>query len=144
MTKATKRLTEKQTDESVRLSEDTHSAVFAMFFSILAGLAVVSGLGYAFIRSTVVKPISALAGTMNILANGNLNASVDGAERRDEIGAMAKAVQVFKDNGLKARDLEAQAVQARSMTEAERARAAEVDSRRAGEMAEATNGLAEG
>jgi methyl-accepting chemotaxis protein len=57
---------------------------------------------------------------------------------------MAKAVEVFKDNELKARRLEADAAQVRNQSEAERQRTAEIDRRRAAEMAEATSGLAEG
>jgi len=45
------------------------------------------------------KPISKLTIAMNRLARGDLDTDVDPG-RSDEIGAMAKAVQVFKDNAL--------------------------------------------
>jgi methyl-accepting chemotaxis protein len=141
---ATAKLTDKQVTESGEITSTTERAILMVFFTILAGFILVCAIGYAVVRATVVKPISALSATMDILAKGDLEASVQGADRRDEIGAMARAVQVFKDTGVKARDLEAQTAQDRHMTEAERARAAEQDRRRAGEMAEATAGLAAG
>jgi methyl-accepting chemotaxis protein len=45
----------------------------------------------------VARPVTALTGAMGRLASGDTEAAVPGAERRDEIGAMARAVQVFKD-----------------------------------------------
>jgi methyl-accepting chemotaxis protein len=48
------------------------------------------------------KPISDMAATMEDLAKGNYNAQIPGLERADEIGQMAAAVQVFKENGLEA------------------------------------------
>ncbi|MDH6266574.1 methyl-accepting chemotaxis protein [Rhizobium sp. SG_E_25_P2] len=144
ITAATAKLTDKQVTESAKITSTTEHAILMVFFAILAGFMLVCAIGYAVVRATVVKPISALSATMDILAKGDLEASVQGADRRDEIGAMARAVQVFKDTGVKARDLEAQTAQDRHMTEAERARAAEQDRRRAGEMAEATAGLAAG
>ncbi len=78
---------------------------------IAAGLLAAAALvGFAFSRS-ITKPISRLTGTMNALAEGHLETEVTGAGRSDEIGDMAKAVQVFKENALKVNE----------MTEGERA-----------------------
>ncbi len=57
---------------------------------------------------------------------------------------MARAVQVFKDNGLAARALELEAQATRTASDAERARIAEADRKRANDMAVATTGLGEG
>ncbi len=62
------------------------------FAGLLSGVA-----GFVIIRS-VSRPISALTGTMSQLAAHDLSATVNGQERGDEVGAMAKAVQVFKDS----------------------------------------------
>jgi methyl-accepting chemotaxis protein len=74
---------------------------------LLAGAAVV---GFLFSR-TLTRPISRLTSTMGALASGKLDVEVGGAERGDEIGEMAKAVQVFKESALKVEQ----------MTEGERA-----------------------
>jgi len=63
-------------------------------------LAVVAALGLLFSRS-ITKPISRLTETMEALAEGDLDVDVRGAQRRDELGAMARAVEVFRANGLK-------------------------------------------
>jgi methyl-accepting chemotaxis protein len=104
----------------------------------------VLAFGFLGIRSWVVRPIQSMSKTMNILANGDLSVEVSGTQRRDEVGTMAKAVQVFKDNGLRTRELERQSEANRTASEAEQARIAAADRQRAEEMAQATSGLAEG
>jgi methyl-accepting chemotaxis protein len=46
----------------------------------------------------IARPISSLAGTMLSLSTGHRDVAVDGTERKDEVGDMAKALLVFKDN----------------------------------------------
>jgi methyl-accepting chemotaxis protein len=83
-----------------------------MMLLIGAGLlAVVAAIGLLFSR-TITRPITRLTGTMQALAQGDLATEVRGAERTDELGAMARAVEVFRENGLKVAE----------MTEAEAAR----------------------
>ncbi|THV22964.1 methyl-accepting chemotaxis protein [Peteryoungia ipomoeae] len=130
--------------ESDVLSANADYTITTTIVGVIGGLVVVLILGFFAIRGWLVRPIRALSNTMVVLANGDLSAEVDGIERRDEIGGMAKAVQVFKDNGLRARELEREAESNRSAGEAERARVAEAERIRAQEMAEATSGLAEG
>src|SRR5690606_32045922 len=60
----------------------------------------------------ITRPMTRLTGTMQALAQGDLATQVQGAERTDELGAMARAVEVFRENGLKVAE----------MTEAEAAR----------------------
>ncbi len=113
--------------------------------SLVAGVILaVLVLGFVAVRAWLVKPIGDLSNTMSVLATGNFDVAVDGIDRRDEVGSMAKAVQVFKDNGLRALELERSAEATRSAGEAERLRNAEVERQRTQEMAQATSGLAEG
>ncbi|MBB4952863.1 methyl-accepting chemotaxis protein [Agrobacterium vitis] len=130
--------------ESDNLSEQTHTSVILTLAAVAIGMFAVLVFGFVAIRSWLVKPIQQMSETMNVLANGNLNAEVSGTDRRDEVGTMAKAVQVFKDNGLRARELEREAESTRTASEAERARAAAADRQRAEDMAQATSGLADG
>ncbi|MBO9133923.1 HAMP domain-containing protein [Rhizobium sp. B230/85] len=130
--------------ESDRLTSVTNGTIMTTLIIVAVGLVAVLVLGFLAVRSWLVSPIQKLAKTMNVLANGNLDATVDGVDRRDEIGTMAKAVQVFKDNGLRAKELERDAEQTRTASEAERSRVAQADRQRAHEMAQATSGLANG
>ena len=57
---------------------------------------------------------------MRALADGRLDTPVEGTSRGDEIGAMASAVQIFKDNGRKARELEITAEKERLSRDAEK------------------------
>jgi methyl-accepting chemotaxis protein len=68
---------------------------------------------------SVIRPLARLVKTMGVLAQGDLSAEVDGKERGDEVGSMAKAVQVFKDNAVALRESEAQAEQQRRIADEE-------------------------
>ncbi len=72
--------------------------------------------------SSIGEPIGNLTQTMRRLARGEMNATIAGADRRDEIGDMARAVQVFKDAGLEKLQLEEEARRLAAQTEAERAK----------------------
>ena len=63
-------------------------------------LAIAAVLGFFFARS-ISRPISRLTHTMETLAEGDLAVEVSGGHRGDEIGAMARAVEVFRQNGLR-------------------------------------------
>ncbi|WP_035658518.1 HAMP domain-containing methyl-accepting chemotaxis protein, partial [Bradyrhizobium sp. STM 3809] len=56
----------------------------------------------------LVRPLQAITRVMTELATGNLAVLVPGAERRDELGEMARAVEVFKVNAAARQHLEAE------------------------------------
>ncbi|WP_166297778.1 methyl-accepting chemotaxis protein [Bradyrhizobium sp. 2S1] len=63
---------------------------------LLLGLAVAMWIGIA----GMSRPIARLKAAMEALARNDLTAAVPGKQRRDEIGEMARSVEVFKANGL--------------------------------------------
>ena len=65
-------------------------------------------------------PIQSATQALQRLAGGDLSVSVADVERRDEIGALARALDVFKRNMAQARELERQAGATRAQTEADR------------------------
>jgi methyl-accepting chemotaxis protein len=90
--------------------------------SVLSMTLVASlGLAFSLLRS-VVRPIGLLTAAMKRLANKDLDASIPGARRRDELGAMAKAVEVFKTAAIENARLERQAAESTAKAETERAR----------------------
>jgi len=110
------------------------------------GLAML-GIGVSImwlVARSIAAPIGSMTSAMSSLANDNLDATIPGIGRADEIGSMASAVQVFKENGLKARELEQLAETNRHSSEAERRRVAELEAKRAAEMQHATENLAHG
>jgi len=68
----------------------------------------------------IARPILALAGAMHDLAERRLETAVPGQDRRDEIGGMAQAVQVFKANLVETDQLRATQAEQRRQAEAER------------------------
>jgi len=97
---------------SAQRTLDAHNeALFWLvwIFSLMcAGGLVAAGCGYFIVRR-VTRPIEQLSGIMQRLATRDLNVHVPGTERRDELGAMARAVEVFKENTLAKDRLEAAA-----------------------------------
>jgi methyl-accepting chemotaxis protein len=81
------------------------------------------GVSVAIVRG-VVGPIATMTRAMDKLAEGDTSVAIPALENRDEIGRMAKAVQVFKDNKEEA-DRLAAAQQADEAAKA--ARAARID-----------------
>ncbi|MGQ2917455.1 MULTISPECIES: methyl-accepting chemotaxis protein [Rhizobium] len=68
----------------------------------------------------VTRPISRLTNAMMELANGNLSIDVPGAGRSDEIGEMARAVEIFREAAIRNRELEMQADANREKAERDR------------------------
>ena len=78
------------------------SAAMDMAVNVMLVLSVVGlFLGAAtawFIGTGIARPIVAITGAMKELAGRNMSVEVPGQDYKDEIGEMAEAVQVFKDN----------------------------------------------
>ena len=77
-----------------------HSQIRTRNIIISVGLAaVILGLAFGFwIGRSVTRPLDGLAGVMKRLADGDTSAHIPATKARDEIGAMARAVIVFRDN----------------------------------------------
>jgi methyl-accepting chemotaxis protein len=76
---------------------------------------------FAFVVSRGVSgPLLAIATVMARLAKGDNDVSVRGTTRGDEIGAMAMAVQVFKDNALAMAKLKAEQEELKAKAEREK------------------------
>jgi methyl-accepting chemotaxis protein len=78
------------------------------------------GLLALFIGRGVSRPIAAMTQAMRELASGKLDLTVPGAGRRDEIGEMAGAVEIFKQNAIERMRLEAEAAETAARTVAQR------------------------
>jgi methyl-accepting chemotaxis protein len=67
--------------------------------------------------STLIKRITR---TMSQLAGGDLSVEIEGAERRDQIGNMARAVSIFKDNAIRIAEVETEKNRLAAQTEQDR------------------------
>ncbi len=103
-------------DRSFSAAADSNRMVLAGAGSALVlGLACALLIGYG-----IASPVRAMTHAMVRLAEGDLDAAVPALRRRDEIGRMAAAVQVFKENGQRMRRLEREAGEQKRAAEAEK------------------------
>jgi methyl-accepting chemotaxis protein len=65
-----------------------------------AGILLIMLVVSMFVARSITGPLQRMTAAMKDLAAGNVDASVPGLRRRDEIGEMAGAVEVFKSNAI--------------------------------------------
>ncbi|MFC7333786.1 methyl-accepting chemotaxis protein [Rhodocista pekingensis] len=86
----------------------------------LAGTVLFMALAVWMAVANVSRPLQRIVATMTRLAGGDLSVRVDGDDRRDEIGATAKAVRVFQKSMLDAARLREEQTALEARTEAEK------------------------
>ncbi|CAN5904417.1 methyl-accepting chemotaxis protein [soil metagenome] len=108
------------------------------------GALLLGALSVFMSRKEIAGPIAVMTQAMEQLASGDLSTHVAGKERKDEIGAMARAVQVFKENGLALTTAEAEKVRMEAQTGEERQRAEAERAALAAEQAHVVDSVGEG
>ncbi len=99
------------------IAADFAATMLRLGLIALVILAAMGAAAWALTRD-IAQPLAALKGDMDALAAGDSSISVTATDRADEVGAMARAVLVFRDNARQAEALRAeqaaqQAAQAR-------------------------------
>ncbi len=89
------------------------------FGSIVVALALVAGL----LGRAIARQVSTMTETMVRLAGGDLDVDIRGGEKTNEMGRMARAVTVFRDNARERRRLEAMQAEEASRAEVIRRKA---------------------
>ncbi|MBU1334656.1 MAG: HAMP domain-containing protein [Alphaproteobacteria bacterium] len=107
---------------SMRDAAETSAFNAMLTLAISAGAGIVVGLGVSLLvgRRTIVNPVRDLTHTMIELADGKLDVTISNSDAKDEIGAMARAVEVFRQNGKRVAALSAEEA-ARNLSIVERA-----------------------
>jgi methyl-accepting chemotaxis protein len=107
--------------EATKTRTDTTISSTILTQEIVAGLAFGLGCIIAFlIARGIVGPLGRMTRAMGVLAAGDVKVEIPGRGNRDEIGDMAKAVQVFKDNMIEADRLRAEQEKQKQQSEAQR------------------------
>jgi methyl-accepting chemotaxis protein len=77
---------------------------------VIMGFALVGGIAFALVIGQVgiARPIGRINAVLAELARGNYQVAAYGAERRDEVGDIAKAAETFRANGMEADRLRAE------------------------------------
>ncbi len=109
----------------MRKAAETQAAAIAdqverqMLLTLLGAVLALVGLSFVIGRA-ISKPISGMTDAMGRLADGDLEVVVPGRDAGNEIGRMAKAVEVFRDNARERLSLEAAQREAEARAAAER------------------------
>ncbi|GEO83951.1 MULTISPECIES: HAMP domain-containing methyl-accepting chemotaxis protein [Alphaproteobacteria] len=134
-----------QTTDAVIVEADSVSA-FALYatlgFMLVACVLAVAAVALSILR--VVRPIGQITQAMNGLAGGDTASEIPFGGRKDELGEMAAAVAVFRDNAIERANLERKAEENRNLSEEERVAREEQKAREAAEVQFAVDQLAEG
>ncbi|HEY8336648.1 MAG TPA: methyl-accepting chemotaxis protein [Tardiphaga sp.] len=101
-------LNTKGATKAVNQARDTYASAKVTTY-LVAAIALLIGVASGFVVIfRVTNPLQRMNAAMGVIAGGNLEEKIVDTDRRDEIGDMAKALQVFKDNGLRVREMEAE------------------------------------
>jgi methyl-accepting chemotaxis protein len=115
------------TDRQVALLNNDASAANAeiatlsnlLWLILGVGLGIAAVVAFLTVRA-IVYPVRGMTEAMRVLADGNTQAEVPALERRDEIGLMARAVQVFKENMIESERLRKDNEETKKRAEADR------------------------
>ncbi|NBB52638.1 HAMP domain-containing protein [Rhizobium sp. CRIBSB] len=95
----------------------------AIRYGVLIGFAAIGMVFFAYlVVRSVVNPINRLKGAMNDIAEERVDVSIEGTERRDEIGGMAQTLVVLRDSVRERIDLRDREVQQQASLNGERER----------------------
>ena len=107
-----------EVDESEAMAAVTEMEVLMLMVAAVGVLAIaVAGF---LAGQSMAKPIIGMTTSMGVLADGNLEAEIPSQDRVDEIGKMAAAVQVFKENAIEVKRLEAEQKESEKRAEQEK------------------------
>ncbi len=84
------------------------SRTIAIMIGVAAGSIALGALAAWTISGGIVGPLSRMTGTMGRLADGDTGVDIPARDHRDEVGAMAKAVEIFRDKMVEADRLRAE------------------------------------
>jgi methyl-accepting chemotaxis protein len=88
--------------DGIRVAAQTE--LYVTVAAVVGLLGLTTAVGAAMIRA-IVRPLSNHIGTMQRLAAGETDLVIMHADRRDEVGGMAKAIAVFRDQAVENRRL---------------------------------------
>ena len=126
------------------LTNQTNSTILTSL--VVVGIVFAMGIIVAiFVASRgITTPIARLRERMASLAGGETTAEIDGMDRKDEVGQMAVAVQVFRESAIERIRLEQETEANRSLSEKERIAREQQKAKEAADVKFAVDNLATG
>ena len=102
-----------------KAERELRSAIWLTIGGVIAAVLVAAIAGWI-IGRMISLPVRAITEVMQRLSNNDLDVEIEGRSRKDEIGEMASSVQVFKENAIAVKALEAEQAQAKERAEADK------------------------
>ena len=129
---------------SKALTADNNSLITSTLIAVVAMFLAVIGIALFVTSRGITTPIVKLRERMLSLAAGNTSSEIDGMDRKDEVGEMAKAVQVFRENAMERIRLEQETEANRTVSEKERIEREKQKAQDAADVQFAVDSLASG
>jgi methyl-accepting chemotaxis protein len=105
-------------ETSRNLQAAGESTLWTLVVINVVSLLLAMGTGYMVARVGITDPLNALQAAMQAVAGGDLRRTVPGTDRGDELGTMARTVEVFRENAIGLQSTQ----QAKAAADAEQAR----------------------
>ncbi len=111
------KLSDKGSEDALAVTNSTIRNTYIVAFG---GLAIVALLAVYLTRSGISKPVKRIVASLGDLAQGNFETEVLGSDRKDEVGDIAKAALIFRDQGKETARLRMEQENAKERAAAER------------------------
>jgi len=121
--KALDAIIQRGSDRSRSASADfltTRGTSEKMTFSVIGVVILLTSVTVLLTGRGISRPVSRMVHAMEQLAQGDLDVQIPAKGRKDELGDMAHAVQVFKDNAVRVRKMEQDQQEAAARVEREK------------------------
>jgi HAMP domain-containing protein len=79
------------------MTSERETVTLTVIGAAVLAILIVAAIGFLVIGATT-RSIRGLTGTMETLAQGNTDVEVQGTQRHDELGTMARTVEIFRDS----------------------------------------------
>ncbi len=96
------------TNDAVAALEANQTSTFNLMMSAMAIITVISFTTALLVGRGISRPIGNMTDAMTTLADGNLEIEVPAQDYGNELGQMAAAVQVFKENAIEVKRMQAE------------------------------------
>ncbi|MUZ56382.1 methyl-accepting chemotaxis protein [Agrobacterium vitis] len=106
-------------DKANSLANAAFSLVI-LYSALLVGSIILTIAGMAIVVRRVVAPIGTLTQSMRALADGDTQKNIPFTIRQDEVGAMARSVEIFREAAIRNKQLETETEEMRRRGELER------------------------
>ena len=87
-------------EQAAAARRDVYAA--SLLMALFSGIGIFTAL---YVMKAVVRPIAKISNTMRLVAEGDLSRAIPFQHRKDEIGFLARALRVFRDNAIEEQHL---------------------------------------